>query len=89
MAAALTRSVFSPSYGRLLELLVTTRRQAGVSQAELAQRINRPQPFISYCERGERRIDVIEFYAIMRALGADPEIKFRELVRQLPRDIEV
>lgn len=83
------KSTFTPSYARLLELLRRTRKEAGVSQVELARRLKRPQPFISYVERGERRIDVIEFYVIMTALGADPEEKFHELIGKLPRRIEI
>jgi transcriptional regulator with XRE-family HTH domain len=73
----------------LLDLLKRTRTDTGVSQAELGRRLGRPQPFISYVESGERRVDVIEFYAIMKALGADPETKFAELVRQLPARVEM
>lgn len=83
------KSVFSPSYAFLLKLLVRTRKEAGVSQTELADRLGRPQPFVSYIERGERRIDVIEFCAIMRALGADPGAAFRELLGQLPTETRI
>jgi transcriptional regulator with XRE-family HTH domain len=83
------KSVFNPPYGLFLDLLKQTRLEAGVSQTELARRLKRPQPFVSYIERGERRVDVIEFYAIMRALGADPEVAFSTLVRKLPSKVEI
>ena len=83
------KTVFSEHYPLLLELLTTTRKEAGMSQVELATRLGRPQPFVSYFERGERRIDVIEFYAIMRALGADPEREFRKLVAKLPKRLMI
>ena len=38
---------------------------------------------------GERRVDVIEFYAILQALGADPQEVFAALVRQLPERVEI
>lgn len=78
------KSVFTPAYAILLETLVETRRRAGMTQAQLAEKLKRPQPFVSYIERGERRIDVIEFYVIMTALGADPEDVFRDLIARLP-----
>jgi transcriptional regulator with XRE-family HTH domain len=53
-------------------MLVEARTRAGVTQVELAARLGRPQPFISFVERGERRVDVIEFYAIMRRWGPTP-----------------
>lgn len=85
----MARSVHSEPYKLLLELLIEARTRANVTQAELASRLGRPQPFISFVERGERRIDVIEFYAIMKALGADPERAFRELISRLPEQLEI
>ena len=48
------------------------RKAAGLTQAELAQRLNRPQSFVSKYERGERRLDVIEFGEVATALSVDP-----------------
>lgn len=78
------KSVFSEAYASLLAVLIEARKEAGLSQAQLASALGRPQPFISYVERGERRVDVIEFCAIARALGCDPESLFRKVVLQLP-----
>jgi transcriptional regulator with XRE-family HTH domain len=83
------KSVFTDAYASLLEVLVATRKRCGVSQVELARRLGKPQPFVSYFERGERRIDVIEFYAIARALRVDPEELFREVVRRLPEEVTI
>jgi transcriptional regulator with XRE-family HTH domain len=83
------KSVHSEPYKLLLKMLIGARTRAGVTQVELAARLGRPQPFISFVERGERRIDVIEFYAIMQALGADPEQAFRELIAKLPDKLEI
>jgi transcriptional regulator with XRE-family HTH domain len=83
------RSVHSEPYKLLLEMLIEARTRAGLTQVELAARLGRPQPFISFVERGERRVDVIEFYAIMKAIGADPEEAFRDLISQLPAKLEI
>lgn len=83
------KSVFTDAYRELLALLIETRKSAGVTQVELAQRLGRPQPFVSYLERGERRIDVIEFCAIAKALGAEPNMLFASLLRKLPEKIEI
>lgn len=85
----MAKSTHSEPYKILLKVLVETRERAGVTQTELARRIKRPQPYMSMVERGERRIDVIQFYAIMKALGADPEEVFRELIGRLPDEVEV
>jgi transcriptional regulator with XRE-family HTH domain len=83
------KSVFTDAYGELLALLVETRKAAGVTQVELAKRLNRPQPFVSYLERGERRIDVIEFCAIARALGVNPSDLFSQLLAKLPEQLDI
>lgn len=70
-------------------MLVEARQRVDLTQTELGKRINRPQPFISMVESGERRIDIIQFYAIMKALGLDPEQAFRDLIDRLPEKVEV
>jgi len=83
------KSVFTDAYASLLEVLVELRKDAGLTQVELSRRLGKPQPFISYVERGERRVDVIEFYAIVRALRGDPVVVFERLVRRLPKRVEI
>lgn len=73
----------------MLQALVAARKRAGVSQVELSERLGKPQPFISKIERGVRRIDVIEFYVIARALDVDPIALFSSIARKLPRVIEI
>ncbi len=63
------RWVSSPSYRATVEVLVDARKAAGLTQRELAARLGRPYSMIANIERGERRIDVVEFIAVARALG--------------------
>lgn len=53
-------------------MLRLARRDAGKTQAEIAKLLGKPQSFVAKYERGERRIDVIEFLEIVRALGLKP-----------------
>jgi len=64
------RWVSSPSYQAAVRVLVEARKAAGLTQREVASRIGRPYTVIANIERGERQIDVVEFIAIARALGA-------------------
>ena len=48
-------------------------------QAQLAERLSRPQSFVSKFERGERRLDVIEFRRITNALGVDAPRLLRKI----------
>jgi transcriptional regulator with XRE-family HTH domain len=74
------KSLKSADYARLIEILVAARHGAGIRQQALAKALGRPQSFIAKYEGGERRIDVVEFVAIARALGADPVKLFRDYV---------
>jgi transcriptional regulator with XRE-family HTH domain len=62
-----------------LELLVAAREKVGMTQQQLADRLGKPQSFISKYEGGERRIDVIEFIAIADALEMDASRAIRDI----------
>lgn len=53
-------------------MLVDARKAAGLSQSSLADLLHRHQQFVSRYETGERRLDVVEFIDIARALALDP-----------------
>ena len=59
------------SYKRLRDLIVDARKTTGLTQADLARRLKRPQSFVSKYERGERRLDIVEFGEVANALGID------------------
>lgn len=59
-------------YKALLQALIQARKDAGITQVELAARIGRRQTFVSKYETEERRLDVAEYIAIARAVGAEP-----------------
>ena len=63
------KTIFSTEYVRFLGLLRQIREQAGLTQVELAQRLHTTQSFISKCERGDRRIDIVELRAFCTAMG--------------------
>jgi transcriptional regulator with XRE-family HTH domain len=63
------KSIHSAGYAVFLEVLKKTRENAGLTQTQLAQKIGETQTFISKCERGERRIDVVELRTFCQAFG--------------------
>ena len=69
-------------YKRFRELLMEARNNAELTQAELSGRLGRPQSFVSKYERGERRLDVIEFAQVAHALGIDPLRFLAKLYRE-------
>jgi transcriptional regulator with XRE-family HTH domain len=64
--------VGNDAYIKLRKQLVGARREAGLTQAALALCLKRPQSFVSKYERGERRLDLVEFQEVANALGIDP-----------------
>lgn len=68
----LDKSVHSAGQRAFCAAMIAARKQAGLSQAELAKRLRKPQSFVAKYEGGERRLDIIEFIAIAKAIGADP-----------------
>lgn len=79
-ARGIGKTVHSSDQAAFCALMVAARKQAGLTQHELARRLKRPQSFVAKYEGGERRIDVVEFVAIVRAIGADPLKLLRDLM---------
>jgi transcriptional regulator with XRE-family HTH domain len=68
----LKKSIYSEKQRRLCDLLKKQRNKAGLTQAELAKKIGKPQSFIAKFEGGERRLDVIELLEVAKILNLQP-----------------
>jgi len=68
----MNKSIFTRQQQRLVTLLIEARHDAELTQVQLAKKLRRPQSFVSDYERGQRRLDVLEFLHITRVLAADP-----------------
>jgi len=66
------RARLTSKHAHLRALLVKARKQARLTQTVVAARLNRPQSFVAKYESGERRLDVIEFLEVARAIGFKP-----------------
>jgi len=64
---------------KLRQALVEARNAAGLTQGDLAKKLGRTQTFVSNYERGERKIGVVEFILITRALELQPAEVLRRL----------
>ena len=68
----------------LLSLLRQLRKEAGLRQVDMAARLGKPQPFVSFYESGVRRLDLLELRQICGVLGL-PLVtfvrKFEKLIR--------
>lgn len=73
-------SIFTQRHQEFIGFIASTRKAAGITQVELAARLGKPQSFVSKVERGERRLDVIEFCKVAEALGYGPANLLQEFV---------
>ena len=73
------KASFSAEYKLFCKLLREARLKAGLSQEEVAKRLNRPQSYVSKYESGERRLDVIEFMRVATVLRVAPEDVLKKL----------
>jgi transcriptional regulator with XRE-family HTH domain len=69
----LARSVHSVEYQAFLVKLRQARIEAGLTQVQVAQALGKPQSFVSKCESGERRVDVIELQQLAALYGRSIE----------------
>ena len=74
------KTIFGGDHQHLVDVLIEARKSAGLTQVELSQRIGRDQTFISLIERGQRRVDVIEFIGMAEAIGIEPVELFARVI---------
>ena len=67
-----------------LAALVDLRKARGLSQGDLARLLGKPASFVGKYELGERRLDVVETFVTLKALGEEPAGFLEEHVRRLP-----
>ncbi|NBB49788.1 helix-turn-helix domain-containing protein [Rhizobium sp. CRIBSB] len=79
----MTKSTHTPEYQRLVELLVETRRAAQLTQQQVADRLGKPQSYVAKVEGAERRIDVLEFAALVKAMDSNPTVLLDRLLSEL------
>lgn len=79
----LANSLHDPRYRRLVELLVAARKDAGLTQRDLAARLKQPPSYIGKLESRQRRLDVIELIDLLDAIGVKPTKFTAELMADL------
>ncbi|AZS23313.1 MULTISPECIES: helix-turn-helix domain-containing protein [unclassified Caulobacter] len=85
----MSKTIFDGAHTQLVDIMIAARKRSGLTQVELAAKVGRDQTFISLIERSQRRIDVLEFIALARAMGEDPQRLFSELISNIPLAIEI
>ena len=77
------KSTHTPEYAALTAELQAARIEAGLSQRQLAARLDVPHTWIAKAESGERRVDVIEFCWILLECKAKPEVVCQRIARRV------
>lgn len=78
------KSVYRDENLVLLRLLKQCRVESGLTQAQFAETLGRPQSFASDIERGLRRLDLVQLRDICRVLSLD----LMEFVQRYEAELE-
>ena len=77
--ALMRKTLYTKKYKFLCEQLRAARKEAGMTQQQVADRLKKHQSFVAKYEAGERRLDVVEFLEVVRWLEADPHEMIRNI----------
>jgi len=77
------KNIHTDDQGKLADMLKEARTAAGLTQAQLSEKIGVPQSFVSKYESGERRLDVLELRTVCRALGVSLSAFVNRLDKEL------
>jgi transcriptional regulator with XRE-family HTH domain len=78
------KSLYTAAHARLCDLLRQVRLGAGLQQRELAERLGKPQSFVSRYESGQRRLDLLELRKVCQAVG----VSLLEFVERWERSVQ-
>ncbi|TGK12241.1 XRE family transcriptional regulator [Leptospira fletcheri] len=73
----MAKTIYTEEYRAFQKLLKKARKEAGFTQVEVAEALGEPQSYVSKIEAGDRRIDVIEFWALAKIYRKPLDFFFR------------
>lgn len=73
------KTIYTKKHALLCTELRKARMAANLTQAEVADRLSKPQSFVAKYEGGERRLDVVEFVAVADVIGFQPASLLQKL----------
>lgn len=60
------KSIYSTKYKEVIEKLQIARKEIGLTQTDVARKLDKPQSYVSKIEKGERRIDITELMELAK-----------------------
>jgi transcriptional regulator with XRE-family HTH domain len=81
--------VVSPAYRAGIDAIKLLRLERGLSLRDVAAALDKPHSWVQKIETFERRLDFLEFVALARALGIEPEELLNRVMSALPGQFKV
>jgi len=75
----MVKTIYQEPYLRLVQALVQARKNAGLTQTQVAEKLSKPQSYIAKVEGADRKLDVMEFVELCEAIHQNPS----ELIKLL------
>lgn len=72
------KSIHTQEYAQVIDALISARKGRQILQTDLAQKLGKPQSFISKFEKCDRRLDIVEFLEICRVMDVNPLVVLRD-----------
>ncbi|HHL34626.1 MAG TPA: XRE family transcriptional regulator [Desulfobulbaceae bacterium] len=76
------KTIHSKAYQALRQWLVQARHEKNLTQRQLAELLDVPYSWVGKVELGERRLDVIEYVRVCKALSVDPTTGLSCVIQQ-------
>ena len=77
------KTIFTGENQHVVQTIKAARLKAGLRQSDLAKILGKDQSWVSLVERSQRRLDVVEFIIVAKALNIKPEVLFADLLARL------
>jgi len=78
------KTIHTPEYVMIRDILRAVRRKAGLSQRDIAARLKVLPSWVAKVELMERRVDIVELVRILHACGADVDAALAQVVQAIP-----
>ncbi len=83
------RWVVSAEYRAAIDAIIAARTAQGLTQREVGRRLGMHPSFLNKIENLERRLDILEFIALARAIGLSPEELMSIVAAVVPVDTKL
>ncbi|WP_421579755.1 helix-turn-helix domain-containing protein [Shinella sp. M31] len=75
----MSNSIHTPEHKELIGVIIRHRHAAGLTQEHVSKAIGQHQSYVAKLETGQRRLDIVEYLAIARAIGFDPAAELQTI----------